>query len=79
MDNARRQDRARRDASKLGLAVRKSRYRLPELRGTYGGYMLIDPETNSIIAGANPTAFSLSLDDLERELIGQTLNKQANV
>lgn len=72
MDSAHREDRARHNAFNLGLAVRKSRHRLPELRERYGGYMLIDRETNSIVAGAHPTAFSLSLEELESELMARS-------
>lgn len=64
----RRESRARRNAQKLGLAVRKGRYRLPELRDAYGGYMLVDAERNVAVSGAHPSWFSLSLDELENEL-----------
>lgn len=68
MEISQREDRARRTARKFGLAVRKSRYRKPALQAAYGGYMLVDTSKNIIVAGAHPSAFSLTLDELEEEL-----------
>lgn len=61
---ARRERRARSAAKKLGLSIRKSRFRHPELRAAYGGFMLVS-EDNVIVAGANPRAFSMSLVEVE--------------
>lgn len=68
---ARREDRVRRKARTLGLVVRKSRYRLSELKAARGGFMLVDEGSNTIVAGAHPSAFSLTLDELEAELAGR--------
>jgi hypothetical protein len=53
---------ARRMAARLGWALRKSRYRNPELP-SFGGYMLVSLCCNSIVVGADPWAYSLTLDE----------------
>jgi hypothetical protein len=67
-EKARREASIRRLANKLDLAVRKSRYRHPELKDWRGGYMLVDAATNTIVLGAVPNAFSATLDDVESYL-----------
>jgi hypothetical protein len=51
-------------AKRQGLVLRKSRYRNPDLY-EYGGYMIVDADNNSIVAGGAPHAYSLSLDGVE--------------
>ena len=42
---------------------------MPEpARCSYGGYMVIDPDSNCVVAGWNPDAFSLDLDAVEQLL-----------
>jgi hypothetical protein len=61
-DNLREQ-RLRREASRQGLALRKSRCRTPEAM-EYGTYMLVDLHTNVLVAGGQWRGFGLSLDDV---------------
>jgi hypothetical protein len=62
-----REARARRNAAKVGIVIRKSRYTNPEVPG-FGGYMLVCAHRNVILEGAHPHAFSLDLDEVEEEL-----------
>jgi hypothetical protein len=64
-DLERRERRARRLAQMAGLALHKSRYRIPELHAAYPGYMLIDLNTHVIVEGAYPDAFASSLEEIE--------------
>jgi hypothetical protein len=64
-----RERRARRLAQKAGLALHKSRYRIPELRAAYPGYMLVDLNTRVIVEGAYPNAFASSLEEIEAYLV----------
>jgi hypothetical protein len=57
----RREDRARRTADRLGLAVRKDRAQTWSLN-RQGGYRLVNPDLNIVVAGEQ---FDLTLDDLE--------------
>jgi hypothetical protein len=66
----RRERRVRRMAESAGLALHKSRYRIPELRAAYPGYMLVDLNTRVIVEGAYPTAFASSLEEIEAYLAG---------
>ncbi len=59
----------RRRARSVGLAIRKSRCRSLGVPGV-GGYMVVDPFHNSIVAGAIPWAFSLSLGEAVEVLEG---------
>jgi len=54
-------------ASRKGLSIVKSRCRNP-LAAQYGGFMIIDPYLNCIVAGWDPYAFSLDLDAVEQLL-----------
>jgi hypothetical protein len=60
--NARYEARAR--AWRAGSIVRKCRSRNPELPG-FGGFMLIDAWTNSIVLGADGWAYSASIEDID--------------
>ena len=48
----------RQSAKKLGILVQKRD----------NGYMLIDARTNGVIAGSDPVAYSLSIDQAEEEI-----------
>ena len=50
----------RRLARRNGYMVRKSRWRLGSI-DNFGGYMLVDPDTNGAVAG---TRFDLTGDDV---------------
>ena len=52
----------RRTLAKQGLALRKSRYRNPDLLRHYGGYMIIDALRNTIEAGEH---YTLNLEEVE--------------
>ena len=58
------ENRLRRMAKRRGLALMKSRRRDPRAYD-YGGFMLIEPNRNIVIFGANPNAFSADLNDIE--------------
>lgn len=53
----------RRQLNRKGFSLRKSRYRIPEVRAAHDGYMIIHLETNTIVAGARPREFSLTIDE----------------
>ena len=59
-----RENRLRRAAERQGYRLSKSRRRDPRAID-YGGYMLVDVQTNGIVAGATPYAYSLDLDAVE--------------
>ena len=59
-----RENRLRRIAERRGMALAKSRRRDPKAMD-FGGYMLTDIATNSVVMGATPIAFSATLDDVE--------------
>lgn len=59
-----RENRLRRLTKRHGLWLVKSRCRTPSDL-SYGGFMLIEPNRNFIVAGGDPFAFSLSLADVE--------------
>lgn len=61
------ENRVRRLAARQGLLLVKSRRRDPNAFD-FGGYMLVDAETNGVVAGSSPGVFSLSLDDAEARL-----------
>ena len=56
--------RVRRLARNAGLLLRKSRCRNSEAPG-FGGFVLVNPALNGIVAGGGPYAFSLSLETAE--------------
>ncbi|MBY0569101.1 MAG: hypothetical protein K2P70_17455 [Hyphomonadaceae bacterium] len=67
MEMCQRESRVRRRARKIGLALQKIRYRLPELRAVYSGYMLVTEDRVAVL-GAHPHAYSANLDDIETYL-----------
>jgi hypothetical protein len=58
------ENRLRRVAERRGLRLVKSRRRDP-MAIDFGGYMLIDLQTNAVILGADPVGFSATLDDVK--------------
>jgi hypothetical protein len=64
---AAREQHLRRCAQRQGLALMKSRRRDPRAPD-FGGYMVVEPYTNGVVAGASPWAFSLDLDQVEAVL-----------
>jgi hypothetical protein len=61
------ENRLRRMARRQGLLLQKSRRR--DIRAyDYGGWMIIDAETNAVVDGGSPIAYSLSLSDVESRL-----------
>jgi len=66
-EDARLVSRLRRAAAKHDLQIHKSRCRTPE-HLDYGGYMLTSLSRGWVVAGGEPFAFSLSLDDLTEEI-----------
>jgi hypothetical protein len=59
-----REARARSLARGAGLKLVKNRSRDPEDL-TYGGFMLIDPQSTAVVAGSEPVPYFLDLDDAE--------------
>jgi hypothetical protein len=59
-----REARARDRAREAGLKLVKNRSRDPD-NLTYGGFMLIDPQINAVVAGGEPVPFFLDIDDVE--------------
>jgi hypothetical protein len=66
-DDARREAGLRRRAHGLGLAVQKNRSRLAQ-RPDYGGYRILDPVHNRVVAGGAPWEFSLDLASADEAL-----------
>lgn len=63
-----RENRLRRMAERQGVALVKSRRRDPRAID-YGGWMIVDPSTNAVVAGTGAVGRpSMSLDDVERWL-----------
>ena len=59
-----RENKARRVLDRRGYVLYKSRRRDPHAID-YGGYMIADSQTQAVVAGADPRAFSLTLEDVE--------------
>jgi hypothetical protein len=51
-------------AERQGFALEKSRRRDPHALD-YGCYRVVDPNTNTVVAGYVPYDYSLSLDEVE--------------
>lgn len=66
-----RENRLRRMAARQGASLQKSKRRDPHA-SDYGGYMLVDIETNSILAGGSPHPYFLDLDGVEVWLTAPT-------
>jgi hypothetical protein len=62
-----RENRLRRKASRMGLAVEKSRRRDPQATD-YGSYMIVDTNTNAVVALGLQSGYGLSLDQVEAAL-----------
>jgi hypothetical protein len=60
-----RENRLRRAIERQGYRLTKSRRRDPRAYD-FGRYMIIEPNRKFVVAGANPNAFSMTLDDVER-------------
>lgn len=59
-----RENRLRRLLSRRGYRLVKTRRRDPAARD-YARFLIIDTTTNGVVAGAQPFAFSLTMDDVE--------------
>jgi|HubBroStandDraft_6_1064221.scaffolds.fasta_scaffold176613_1 hypothetical protein len=59
-----RENRVRRMAKRQGLSLVKSRRRDPNALD-YGLYLVLDPASNSIVAGSSEIGFGLDLDGVE--------------
>ncbi len=66
-----RENRLRRMAGRQGFVLVKSRRRDPRAVD-YGGYWLVDPRANALVAGEQ---FGLDLDEVERELLATPKGK----
>jgi hypothetical protein len=73
-----RENHLRRLAERQGLALRKSRRRNSEAPD-YGMFQLVEPGSNRVVAGDEPHAYSLSLEDVERWLTNDEATPQAHV
>lgn len=62
-----RENRIRRMAERQGLRVVKSRRR-DRRAFDFGGFMLLDANSGSVVSGAHPLPFSLNLDEVEGHL-----------
>jgi hypothetical protein len=62
-----RENRLRHPAQRQGLTLAKSRRRDPNAFD-YGSYMLVDPNTNAVVASVHETGYGMSLDDIEEHL-----------
>lgn len=60
-ESRRREARLRRQAAALGLAIEKSRSRDSACMD-YGCYRVVNPKTDSVVAGRFPYGYSLTLD-----------------
>jgi hypothetical protein len=59
-----RENRLRRVAERRGYRLLKSRRRDPQALD-FGGYMLVDAQTQLVVVGATPYAFSADLQSVE--------------
>lgn len=59
-----RENRLRRMAERQGYMLQKSRRRDPRAID-YGGYMIVDPNANAIVAGGEMNGYSMSLDEVQ--------------
>lgn len=62
-----REAKLRRMAARMGLALRKSRVRDPDLM-EYGCFRIVDIKTGRTVTGAYPYPYSLDLDRVEEAL-----------
>ena len=54
-------------AKRRSLMLRKCRCRNPDALG-FGGFMLIDAETNGVVLGSYPYPYSATLEDIDASL-----------
>jgi hypothetical protein len=59
-----REARVRRMIDRQGYLLEKSRRRDPRAVG-YGHYRIVDPTTNTVVAGAGRAGYTMSLDQAE--------------
>ena len=59
-----REARVRRMIDRQGYLLEKSRRRDPRAVG-YGHYRIVDPTTNTVVAGAGRAGYAMSLDEAE--------------
>lgn len=62
MEAKKKEEKLRKELKNLGYSLRKSRVKNPNLND-HGGYMIIQSNSNSVIAGSK---FDLSLEDVKR-------------
>jgi hypothetical protein len=62
------ENRLRRMAQRQGLRLEKSRRRDPRALN-YGTYWLINPYTNTVVAGDTGNGYGLDLDQVEKALL----------
>lgn len=62
-----RENRIRRMAKRQGLYLEKSRRRDPKAVD-YGGYMLIDEKSDTVVLGSDGFPYQATLDDVEEYL-----------
>lgn len=72
-----RENRLRLAARRQGIQLVKSRRR-DERAFDYGTYMLMNPETNSVIYSGFQTGYGLSLDDVESAITPSWWKNDAN-
>lgn len=58
------ENKLRRMALRQGLRLEKSRRRDPHAVD-FGGFMLVDVETNALVAGGSPVAYSMSAQEVQ--------------
>jgi hypothetical protein len=61
------ENRIRRVAQRRGLKVSKSRRRDPKALD-FGGYMLVDIASNSVVLGGSPIAYSATIQEIDAYL-----------
>lgn len=64
MSDKARENRLRRKAERQGLTLLKSRRRDPDAID-FGGFMIVDQDTNGAVFGATPHAYSASIEEVE--------------
>jgi hypothetical protein len=69
-----RENRLRRMLERRGYTLQKSRRRDPHAID-YGGYMIVEPNRNFVVAGGSPVPFSLDLDAIEQWLTDQARSR----
>lgn len=58
------ESRLRRKLKSMGYRLMKNRSRDPQAAG-YGGYMIVEDQSNAVMAGAHPYEYCFSLDDVK--------------